>query len=327
MSVTQDDQLPVTTRQDEANAMVIQRQELWNQAKAMADCSLVPAHFRGKPGDCFILADLCCRNGWPLLPTLQSTYVVHGKPGFEGKFVAALLDGSGKIVGPIDYEFEGDGDDYGCRAVVHDRALNKTVKGPKVDWKMVKAEGWNKNKGTEVSKWNTMPDVMFHYRAAAFLVRTRYPAVLMGMNTADELEDSVVRAVPQGAATMEDLTGGSAQKTEAAETADATEPAADSRPAVDTEPVAANEDDQPVESGTASKTAGAKGAPPTAVYPTLTAFTAAVHGALTLDAVDELVTDAEGLLTPGELGKLKATAANRRILLRSAARGRKGANG
>ncbi|HUS95315.1 MAG TPA: hypothetical protein VMX97_01100, partial [Hyphomicrobiaceae bacterium] len=174
MSETQNEQLPATTRQDEANAMVIQRRELWDQAKAMAGCSLVPAHFRGKPADCFIMADLCCRNNWPLLPALQSTYVVHGKPGFEGKFVAALLDGSGKIVGPIDYEFGGEGDDYGCRAVVHDRALNKLVKGPKVDWKMVKAEGWDKPKGSEKSKWQTMPELMFHYRAASFLVRTRY---------------------------------------------------------------------------------------------------------------------------------------------------------
>jgi len=297
MSETQNEQLPAT-RQDEANAMVIQRKELWAQAKAMADCSLVPAHFRGKPGDCFIMADLCCRNNWPLLPALQSTYVVHGKPGFEGKFVAALLDGSGKIIGPIDYEFTGEGDDYGCRAVVHDRALNKVVKGPKVDWKMVKAEGWDKPKGSEKSKWQTMPELMFHYRAASFLVRTRYPAVLMGMNTTDELEDSVITVVPRGIATMEDLTGGSEKETETAETAPATEPPADSGPAVDAEPEA------PGKPGAAAD-----------LVSMFDKFLAAVKGAPTVDHVNQLLTDAEGNVAPAELGKLKTAAANARIRL------------
>ncbi len=197
-------------------AVVDPRRELWNQAVAMSKSLLVPKHFQNKPQDCFIMADLALRLGTPLLPTLQGTYIVHGKPGFEGKFVAALLEGSGKIVGPIDYEFDGADDDYGCRAVVHDQALNKRIRGPKVDWRMVKAERWNedsKDRSGNIikSKWNTLPELMFHYRAVSFLVRTRYPSVLMGMNTREELDDLTID-VPAALALTSDMEAKAAEK-------------------------------------------------------------------------------------------------------------------
>jgi hypothetical protein len=193
VSTTTEEQLPapIAGNGNQADMVVAEeRHHLWKLAQAMSTSSLVPTHFRNQASDCFIMADLASRLNVPLLPLLQGTYIVHGKPGFEGKLTAALLEGSGKIVGPIDYEFSGEGDDYGCRAVVHDRALDKTVYGPKVDWNMVKAERWDQSKGKELSKWKTLPELMFHYRAAAFLVRTRYPSVLMGMNTVDELADA-----------------------------------------------------------------------------------------------------------------------------------------
>lgn len=199
-------------------AVVDPRRDLWNQAVAMSKSQLVPKHFQHKPEDCFIMADLALRLGTPLLPTLQGTYIVHGKPGFEGKFVAALLEGSGKIVGPIDYEFDGDGDDYGCRAVVHDQALNKLIRGPKVDWRMVKAERWDQKEG---SKWKSLPELMFHYRAVSFLVRTRYPSVLMGMNTREELDDLTID-VPATQALTSDLEKEAAEKAADARPADKT---------------------------------------------------------------------------------------------------------
>jgi hypothetical protein len=107
----------------------------------------------------------------------------------------ALLNASGKIKGTLKSEFSGKGDDYGCRAWCVDRESGERVTGPKVDWKMVKEEGWNKDKqlrdgsGVQKSKWNTMADLMFVYRAAIFLIRTNYPEVLMGMPTVEEIED------------------------------------------------------------------------------------------------------------------------------------------
>ena len=51
---------------------------------------------------------------------------------------------------------------------------------------MVKAEGWLNKSG---SKWKTMPEVMFYYRAAAFWQRMYAPEISMGFSTVEELRD------------------------------------------------------------------------------------------------------------------------------------------
>ena len=92
----------------------------------------------------------------------------------------------------------GEGSNYGYLAWAVDADTGERVEGPKVDWAMVKAEGWDKDKrlrdgsGVQKSKWNTMSELMFRYRAAAFFVRTCYPDVLMGMHTVEEIEDSII---------------------------------------------------------------------------------------------------------------------------------------
>jgi hypothetical protein len=50
----------------------------------------------------------------------------------------------------------------------------------------VKGEGWLNKSG---SKWQTMPELMFRYRCAAFFARTFCPDVLNGLQTADEVRD------------------------------------------------------------------------------------------------------------------------------------------
>jgi hypothetical protein len=159
---------------------------LWRVAQGYSRSQLVPQQFRGKPDDCFIICQLALRFNVDPFMLMQSTYVVHGRPGFESKMAIALLNASGKIKGTLKTEFSGKGDDYGCRAWCIDRETGSRVEGPRVTWKMVTAERWNKNEG---SKWNTMPDLMFVYRAAIFLIRTNYPEVLMGLSTVEENED------------------------------------------------------------------------------------------------------------------------------------------
>ena len=51
---------------------------------------------------------------------------------------------------------------------------------------MVKAEGWDSKTG---SKWKTMPEQMFKYRAAAFWQRAYAPEISMGLQTAEEAID------------------------------------------------------------------------------------------------------------------------------------------
>jgi hypothetical protein len=160
---------------------------LWRVATGYSRSQMVPMQFRSKPDDCFIICQLALRLEVDPFMLMQATYIVHGKPGFEAKMAIALLNASGKIKGTLKTSFSGDGDSYGCEAWCIDRETGEKVTGPKVDWRMVKAEGWNKREG---SKWNTMPGVMFIYRAASYLIRTNYPEVLMGMPTVEEVEDT-----------------------------------------------------------------------------------------------------------------------------------------
>jgi hypothetical protein len=49
---------------------------------------------------------------------------------------------------------------------------------------MAKAEKWDSN-----PKYRSMPGVMLRYRAASLMIRTSCPEVLLGMQTAEEVED------------------------------------------------------------------------------------------------------------------------------------------
>ncbi len=158
---------------------------LYRLAAGYARSAIVPEHYRGKPDDCFIACQMSMRLGVDPLAYMQNSYVVNGKPGIEAKLSIALLNQSGKIKGRITYTDEGDGDARKCTASAVDADTGEVVSAT-VTMKMVKAEGWYAKKG---SKWQTMPDIMFHYRSATFLVRQFFPEVTMGMPTVQELHD------------------------------------------------------------------------------------------------------------------------------------------
>lgn len=161
----------------------------WRIARMFSETQLVPKHFQGKPADCFVGMQMAFRLGVDPLMMLQNTYIVHGRPGIEAKLAIALINTSGMFADPLDYEVEGDDphkDGYRVRAVAVRKSTGKEIKGPWIDWKMVRAEGWDKKDG---SKWKTMPAQMFLYRAATFFGRLYCPERLMGMQTADELQD------------------------------------------------------------------------------------------------------------------------------------------
>lgn len=162
--------------------------QLQRVARMYAESSLVPAHFQKNIPNCAIGIQMALRLNVDPLMFLQHCYIVHGKPGIESKLAIALLNSSGRIKGSIKYRFHGEGDDYGCSAFVVTKD-DERIEGPPVTRRLVKSEGWDKPKGGQPSKWQTMPQIMFCYRAAMFLVRAHFPEALMGMMTVEELED------------------------------------------------------------------------------------------------------------------------------------------
>ena len=168
-------------------------------AKMLSASSLVPTHFQNGDGvgNVMIVLNLAERMRLDPFMLMQNIYVVHGRPGLEGKLVIALVNGGGRFE-PLEYELSGNGKtDEGidrpekCRSLAKDKKSGKTLHGPWVTWAQAKAEGWTAKKGNQVSKWQTIPELMFHYRSATFFARVHCPEVLMGLQTSEEIGDVI----------------------------------------------------------------------------------------------------------------------------------------
>ena len=142
-----------------------------------------------------IAMDMAQRIGANPLMAMQNLYVVHGTPSWSSKFLIATINASGRF-SSLRYEWKGEPgkDDFGCRAWAVEKETGERLDGIWVTWKMVNAEGWAAKNG---SKWKTMPDQMFVYRAAAFWQRAYAPELGMGLQTVEEAYD-IVDVNPDG---------------------------------------------------------------------------------------------------------------------------------
>lgn len=160
---------------------------LMRVAKTFASSSLIPEAYRGNPADCFVACEIANRMGVSPLVVMQNMYVVKGKPGWSGSACIALINGTRQF-SPLKFEWVGEPgtDDYGCYVKAIRKADGEEVVGATVTMGMVKAEGWLDKNG---SKWKTMPQQMFMYRAASFFARSWCSEALMGYQTAEEIQD------------------------------------------------------------------------------------------------------------------------------------------
>lgn len=159
-------------------------------AKAFASSTLVPAHYQNNVPNCMIALNLAQRLKADELMVMQNLYIVHGNPGWSSKFLIASVNTCGRF-SALRYEWRGTdrvGGEFGCRAWTIERETGERLDGAWVDWAMVRAEGWDKKNG---SKWKTMPEQMFIYRAAAFWQRAYAPEISMGLSTQEELADVI----------------------------------------------------------------------------------------------------------------------------------------
>lgn len=161
--------------------------ELFKIGSVMSKTQLVPDNYRNKPEDCTIAIDIANRNGMSPLSVMQNLYVVKGKPQWSGQACIAMLRASKEFehVKPV-MVGERNTDDWGCYFKAIDKSDGEVVTGTLVTIKMAKEEGWYSKPG---SKWQTMPEQMLQYRAAAFFARIYMPNALMGYRVEGEVED------------------------------------------------------------------------------------------------------------------------------------------
>lgn len=157
-------------------------------AKVFANSTLVPDAYKNSIANCCIATEMALRMRCNPLMVMQNLYIVHGNPSWSAKFLIASFNQTGRF-SPIRYRWTGQpgAKDRGCVAWAKEKSSGEVVESPLVNWSMVEAEGWSEKKG---SKWKTMPDLMFMYRSAAFLVRTTAPELTMGLPTDDESRDA-----------------------------------------------------------------------------------------------------------------------------------------
>jgi hypothetical protein len=167
---------------------------LQRAATVMSRSSLVPAIYQNSVANCAIALNIASRVGADPLMVMQNLYIVYNRPAWSAQFLIATINQSRQF-SKIRYEWKGgpgtrnDGDDgWGCRAWATEKETGEKLYGSWVTWKLAKDEGWVDKNG---SKWKTMPEQMFMYRAGAWFVKAYAPELSMGIKTADELADSI----------------------------------------------------------------------------------------------------------------------------------------
>lgn len=159
-------------------------------AALFSESDLVPEVFQKKTANCAVALQMAFRMRVDPMMLMQNMYIVHGKPGIEAKLAIALMNSRGPFEGPIQWRITGEAlADRAWTAYAKHRLTGQVCEAT-VTWKMVQAEGWDKN-----SKWKSIPDMMGRYRSATFLGRLYCPEVLLGLATEDELYDVVPRLV------------------------------------------------------------------------------------------------------------------------------------
>lgn len=161
-------------------------------ATALASSALVPTAYQKNTANCLVALEVAQRTGSSILAVMQNLNIIHGKPSWSSTYVIGAINSSG-LFDRLRFELTGEGDKRQCVAYAKEKATGDVLKGPAVSIAMAKAEGWFQKSG---SKWQTMPELMLQYRAAAFFGRLYVPDLLMGMQSEDELRDVTPDAQP-----------------------------------------------------------------------------------------------------------------------------------
>lgn len=155
----------------------------------LAASTLVPKEFQQNPPNCMIALNMAARIGADPMMVMQNLYIVHGKPGWSSQFLIATFNCNPKF-SALRYEFKGkeNTDTWACRAYATEKETGEVLRGSWVSIAIAKAEGWYGKNG---SKWQTMPEQMLQYRAASWFIRAIAPEIAMGLQTSEELGDTI----------------------------------------------------------------------------------------------------------------------------------------
>jgi hypothetical protein len=185
-----ENQITTTSQQQEvvvhgAFANITSFENAQRMATALSRSDLVPSNYKDKVANCLVALEVAQRTGSSIMAVMQNMHVIHGRPSWSASYIIAAINSCGRFE-TLKFETTGEGDKRQCVAWTREKGTKDVIRGPAVSIAMAKAEGWHGKSG---SKWQTMPELMLQYRAAAFFGRLYVPDVLMGMQSDDELRD------------------------------------------------------------------------------------------------------------------------------------------
>jgi hypothetical protein len=157
-------------------------------AKALSASDLVPTAYKGNVSNCLVALEYSHRVNMSVLAVMQNLHIIHGKPSPSAAFIIAAINTCGRFA-PLKYRLSGEGDQARCVAWTTD-ASGEVLESPPATIEMAKKEGWYARTG---SKWQSMPELMLRYRAAAFFGRLYAPEIIMGMHSAEEVADMQIQ--------------------------------------------------------------------------------------------------------------------------------------
>lgn len=151
-------------------------------SKMLSSSTMIPREYQNNIPNCMLALEVASRAKMSPFMVMQNLDIIHGKPSWSSKFIIAMINGCG-LYTRLRFKLSGEGMNMSCYATCKEIEADEILIGSKVTMQMAKKEGWLDKKG---SKWQTMPELMIKYRAAAFFAREHCPELLMGLYTVDE---------------------------------------------------------------------------------------------------------------------------------------------
>ncbi len=181
-------QLTTTNRQGFAPATMGEAMEF---SKMLAESSMVPRAYQGKPQDIMVCVQWGYELGLAPMQALQNIAVINGKPTVYGDAMMALVQASSVCEG-IDEHIEGEGTPNPVAVCVAKRKGRNPVVARFSVEDAKRAGLWGKQ-----GPWQAYPKRMLQMRARGFALRDAFPDVLKGLITAEEAQDYPDDAKPK----------------------------------------------------------------------------------------------------------------------------------
>lgn len=199
-------------------------------AKLLSNSTLVPAAYRARIekkdrgggvsveenpnalANCVVALNMAQRMGADPLMVMQNLYIVEGRPSWSAQWIIAAINGCGRF-SPLRFDIQNHGrkdveytetfwenrqkqtrttkvnvEDKVCVAWAVEKETGARIESPPVTIEMAVKEGWYSKNG---SKWKTMDEVMLRYRTASFFGKLYAPELLMGIQSAEEVQDYI----------------------------------------------------------------------------------------------------------------------------------------